>query len=137
MNCKNNNMETKNGLINYSFFSKFLTGNRTQLTQSYDKKKYINEVKYISKLERDWKNGIRFYEFDSSDKENFIHNYPKNSKISVGIKVNIKSREILKLYVYVQKKFTFMLDQFTQISWDGNTIQKIEINFPEMIIKFI
>ena len=130
-------METRHKLINFSFFSKFLTGNRTQLTQSYSQKKYINEVEYIMKFERDWTNGIRFYEFDSKDKDKIIHNYPKNSKISVGVKINIKTIEILKLYVYVERKFVFTLDQFLEIDWNEKPISKIEIDFPNMKIKLI
>ena len=128
-------METnKNRLINFSFFSKFLTGHRTQLTNSYDQKKYKNEVEYIQNFEKQWRSGFRYYEFYSFN-ENVKHNYSKNNKFCVGIKINIHTAQIIRLYVYIEKKFVFRLEEFKKINWNGKTINKVEIDFDNMSIR--
>ena len=126
-------MITKKGLINFSFFSKILTGHRTQITSNYNKKKYKSEVNYIRKFESDWFNSYRYYEFSSKSNE-IESNIAIPGKIFCGIKIHLKTQTICRLYVYIENSKIYTKDDFKNIEWNGRPISKIIIDFNQLNI---
>lgn len=121
----------RNKLINFSFVSTFLTGNRTFITRNYNQDKYANESQFLIDFEKRWQEGIRDLHFQGTV-------YPEVGELEIFIGLDLKSKKIKYFYVHILKTGqTLGQDYWTKIEWHGNMIKSIDFNFSNKTIKLL
>lgn len=122
-------------LINLSYVSTLLTGNRTQITRNYNQNKYSPEFNYLMNFEKDWEKGIYHYKF-LTEKGTINHDLNIATSMYADIELNIQTSKVIHVYIYVEKEAIFTMKDF-EILWKGGAIKEIQINFTNKTLKLL